>query len=369
MMERYFSGVFTPEGYESELCAFARSAEIFTYILKGAPGTGKSTLIKALAAEFDDERTVLFCSPSEPQSADGVLFADMSLFVADGSEPNFLEPHYRSVRQKVVSFDQFLDNYRLAESAEKIIAAAAEHRQLFSRCQSYVRAVSALYADTYVLADACVASEKLRAFGGRFLKKYKLPRHAERAGTLEFRRMSALTPSGYLTLAPEGYQTVLLSDRYYAASDRFLRALAEQLTRGGLDVIVSQNALFPFPVCEHLLCPALGLAVLSANPMTEEHLPQVETKPVNMLRFYDEETLSARRRRLRLNENSCAYLLGEAASACADQQSARRRMRRFYTPATDFDAVKEILSSLTAQMTFYRRLRNAAAEDLGDDQI
>ena len=56
------------------------------YILKGGPGTGKSTLMKEIGADFYDlgyDIEFIYCS-SDPSSLDGVLIPALKVGIVDG---------------------------------------------------------------------------------------------------------------------------------------------------------------------------------------------------------------------------------------------------------------------------------------------
>ena len=53
MQNTYFLGGASPEGFATSF--YAAHREYFGYFLKGGPGTGKSTLMKRIAAAFPEE--------------------------------------------------------------------------------------------------------------------------------------------------------------------------------------------------------------------------------------------------------------------------------------------------------------------------
>ena len=60
------------------------------YILKGGPGTGKSSLMKKIAvslAEKGHSIELIYCS-SDPSSLDGVIINDLNTIIIDGTAPH-----------------------------------------------------------------------------------------------------------------------------------------------------------------------------------------------------------------------------------------------------------------------------------------
>ena len=52
MSEKYFLGAMTQNGFSTEFGKIMADKEYFTFILKGGAGTGKSSLMKKIAAEI-----------------------------------------------------------------------------------------------------------------------------------------------------------------------------------------------------------------------------------------------------------------------------------------------------------------------------
>ena len=58
MSEKYFLGAMTQNGFSTEFGKIMADKEYFTFILKGGAGTGKSSLMKKIAAEFEPTEDV-----------------------------------------------------------------------------------------------------------------------------------------------------------------------------------------------------------------------------------------------------------------------------------------------------------------------
>ena len=66
MQQSYFLGGVTANGFRTHFSEQILRPDFYTYILKGGPGTGKSTLMKRIAAAFPDEPVSLYyCSSDE----------------------------------------------------------------------------------------------------------------------------------------------------------------------------------------------------------------------------------------------------------------------------------------------------------------
>ncbi len=91
----FFLGANTPQGFVSRFDQLADpSAGWREYIIKGGPGTGKSTLMKRVAKAFEPESDRIewiHCS-SDVESLDGVIIHDQKISIADGTPPQENDP-------------------------------------------------------------------------------------------------------------------------------------------------------------------------------------------------------------------------------------------------------------------------------------
>lgn len=81
------------------------------YILKGAPGSGKSTFIR-LAGEIMSERgfeVEFWISALDAITPDGVYIPQLDLAVINGSLPESIEPRYPGVRDQLINMGEYLD--------------------------------------------------------------------------------------------------------------------------------------------------------------------------------------------------------------------------------------------------------------------
>lgn len=76
-------------GYDTAFPQEMEKQGIFTYILKGGPGCGKSTLMRQIAEVFCDREPVerYFCS-SDPHSLDAVVLTKSKVAIVDGTAPH-----------------------------------------------------------------------------------------------------------------------------------------------------------------------------------------------------------------------------------------------------------------------------------------
>ena len=87
---RFFLGSNSPQGFVSRFDQLSDPTLGWrTFIIKGGPGTGKSTLMKKAASAMQDicpNLEYIHCS-SDVDSLDAVIFPQLRVSIADGTAP------------------------------------------------------------------------------------------------------------------------------------------------------------------------------------------------------------------------------------------------------------------------------------------
>lgn len=88
---RFFLGANSPDGFHSfydQLIDLNTAKEVI--IIKGGPGSGKSSFMKRAAAPLTDAGYLteyISCS-ADPDSLDGIIFPELGLAFVDGTQPH-----------------------------------------------------------------------------------------------------------------------------------------------------------------------------------------------------------------------------------------------------------------------------------------
>ena len=106
------------------------------YVIKGGPGTGKSTLMKAIANQFCGKASVtrIFCS-SDPNSLDGVLIErdGVTVGIADGTAPHAIEPRYPGASEVIINLGDGFDVFGLRKHRDEISELSNKKGRAYKR--------------------------------------------------------------------------------------------------------------------------------------------------------------------------------------------------------------------------------------------
>ncbi|WP_027339258.1 PRK06851 family protein [Halonatronum saccharophilum] len=139
-----FASAFTPQGvinYFDELTEDLR----FRYIIKGRPGTGKSTLMKKVAQAVREKGLDVqyFHCSFDPDSLDMIIVDDLGVAILDGTSPHIIDPSREG--DIVVDMVECLDIDTIESHKEEIKEVEGYYKQVISKALSYIQEAKSLH--------------------------------------------------------------------------------------------------------------------------------------------------------------------------------------------------------------------------------
>lgn len=150
MKESYFLGSSGKEGFFS--CFSQISPKIdgqYTYIIKGGPGTGKSTLMRRIADELERRDLAcerIYCS-SDPDSLDGIIIPSLRVSIADGTAPHTLDPEYPGAAGEIINLGECWNKQMLYENRKKIIELTDKNKDCHRRSRRFIESAFSIFGD------------------------------------------------------------------------------------------------------------------------------------------------------------------------------------------------------------------------------
>lgn len=243
-MKRCFLGANSGRGFVSLYEGFPPEG-VYLHVIKGGPGTGKSSLMKALAARAEEqglETCRILCS-GDPDSLDGLYIPERKLAWADGTAPHVLEPALFGVTGEYWDLTPFFVLPFSREEKDRLLELQRRYRSRYREAYGLLGACAALGG----AAAEEAPGEALRA------ETEGLPRRGK-PGRLSRCFLSAVSCKGLLRLEEE-----LRGLRIVSAAPSALAEAAREAQRKGWDAILCLSPLVP-EQAEALLLPEAGLA-------------------------------------------------------------------------------------------------------------
>jgi hypothetical protein len=308
-------------------------------IIKGGPGCGKSSFMRAAAKELTAARwetAYVHCS-GDPDSLDGVLFPSRRVGMVDGTAPHALEPTYTAAAERYLDLTRFYDVSAAKARREEIVARSDAYRAAYADAYRALRAADAVESECRAAVWGAANHDKLaRRFVGIAWREL---RGSGARGRIDRAFLGGVTHKGELcrfdtveALCPRRY---VIADSYGLAAEALAR-MGEAAADAGYDVLLCPNPDRPREAM-HLLIPALGLAFVTSTARLPYGGEAYRRLRVDAMA--EAELPRAQKSRLRLLNRIERALRDEAAEALQRAKREHDALEAAYNPCVDFDGV------------------------------
>lgn len=342
MENTYFAAANSGRGFVSDYPILFDTARLGRlYLIKGGPGTGKSTLLRRAAAYAEGKGLAVrrYACSSDPDSLDGIIVGDRRLAMIDATPPHGRELELPGAADELIDLGQFWDSRLLASRREEIQHFNLAKKAAYARAYQWLAAAAAVNGAMLAMLEECLDLPKLR---GEVLRRLAgLP-----AGEcLEIpARVSAVGMKGIVTLPTmhRGADRAFILTETRGGGGLFLREVMRAAAAKGADAEVARIPLDP-TWTEGVFLSGMSTAFLDESAA---EAPRPQDKLIRMSRFYRPAALRALRRELRQAAHSKEMLMAGASLAFEDARCAHFILEEIYAAAMDYPALERFCGAL-----------------------
>lgn len=351
---RMFPGGNTSRGFKSFYEFIAPADDDYTFVLKGGPGTGKSTFMKRIAAELlavGSDAEFHHCS-ADADSVDAVVFPSLGAVIVDGTAPHVVEPADYEASGEIVDLGAFCDKKALQQQRTPIARLRREARHCFERAYRYLAAARMVRNDWAAVNAAehderrvheAAARIRTALFGSRPVAG---DAHGDGVRTAVRRRRafaSSITPDGprhfLQSLTAPLRRTFIVTGAPGTGRSRLMNIVADAATAKGYGVELFHCAFDPDDV-DHVIIPALGAGVISSAPPHEWPAASIHDRL-----SLDDEALE-RTERVAVARRTFWQLFRHGVAALQDAKTMHMRLEACYVPHVDFQALERMRETI-----------------------
>lgn len=262
----YFPGGNTPLGFVSFYGNILNKDSVGKLaVIKGGPGTGKSTLMKKIGEYFKNENEYvhyLHCS-SDATSLDGIYLPKYNSAVVDGTAPHVVDPRYPGAYDKIFNLGELIDK-NIQKNKEEIFTVNKNISKHFSKCYENLRVASSIFD--------IMKNESLKNYDKHTADSfcYNISRrviHEKDSGKIRKMFLSAITPQGNINFCDN-----ILSDKYIIKLDCNIGDGAGEIMKTLISFCKNQNTDMDIYFCplkpyepEHIVFKNTHIAVTVSN--------------------------------------------------------------------------------------------------------
>lgn len=308
------------------------------YIIKGGPGTGKSSFMRAVAADAERKGMAVeyYRCSSDPDSLDGIIL-DGRIAMVDGTAPHCVEPKIVGARDEIVNLGEFWDGEALAERYNDVVSFQALKENCYRKAYRFLSAALSLQENNAELLSPLIQWEKMRQAARRQLRE--LPCGNGFVLLPALRSAVGMTGRVRLDTYERAARRLLAVDDFYGTGSQFLLCLIEAAVEKKCVVRVSYQPL----------CPTLPDAVFFEESgwcfvMGEDGDREPDGR-INMKRFVDGERLRSVKMEYRWNLRMLEALTESAEESLAEAGRYHMELERIYGACMDFEALGKFVYS------------------------
>ncbi|MEQ8200978.1 MAG: hypothetical protein ABRQ24_06120 [Syntrophomonadaceae bacterium] len=327
-------------------------------ILKGGPGTGKSTFMKSIAADlgtrgYDIEQH--WCS-SDNASLDAVVVGDQKVCLLDGTAPHVVDPRYPGAVDYIINLGEFWDPGAILPNKPEIISLTQEIGMQFQRAYNRLKEANCARWEwgSFVGAavDSSVVNRNILALTDDFIhnapKSKRPPRHLFAA---------ALTAGGAVTKVESLIDDTWSVFAVKGSPGSGVKDLLKHIeTMTGLNDVYAEIFHSPFDPSDLdlILIPASKSAILDVSSHIIDYERNLSLNQYKRILDFDQllvpAELNTRNKGIEAAARRFAASLQEALSFIRNAKDRHDELEECYVPAMDFASLEEYRQTLVNRL-------------------
>ncbi|XZF75789.1 PRK06851 family protein [Bacillus sp. AL-1R] len=352
----YYAGGNTAKGFYNLYDSALEDLDKL-FILKGGPGTGKSTLMKTIGELIVNKGIdieYLHCS-SDTNSVDGLIIPKFQIGIVDGTAPHVIEPKAPGVIEEYVNLGVAWNSKKLAVHKETILSLNDEISKKFQKAYDTFAAslkahdeIEEIYISNMDFLEANKLTDELIALF------YGNESNTEKDSKVKHRFLGAATPSGAVdyiqNLTEEIEKRYFIKGRAGSGKSTMLKKIAATGEERGYDVEIYHCGFDPNSL-DMVIIPEKGIAIFDSTA-PHEYFPDRENDEIIDMyeRCITPGTDEKYATEIERTTNSYKDKMKEAISYLAEAKVLRDKLEAIYVGAMDFTKVDKIQSELIEEI-------------------
>lgn len=350
-ISEYFLGANTPNGFFSIFDnLYQKDSKWFCYILKGGPGTGKSTLMKKISENFikkGENQEIIRCS-SDPNSLDAVILKKSKICIVDGTSPHILDSIYPGVCDEIINLGDFWNKKILEKFKDEIIKLYKENKNLHAKSKKYLSAFESAFRFTCKIIKENIDYEKLDLFCLKMVKEI-LKKTSTNFKKEKIRFLTSITPDGYImlekTINNNCKNSIIINDDYGIVGDYILKYIRKYALDLNFNIV---SCLSPLNTenLEALIIKDIKTAIIVKNRfLSNEFIKKISinTEKINTNRFLFVENISKQKNILNFNNKACKEFLNTSIYNLSLAKAIHDDIEKIYIKSMNYNKVNKIV--------------------------
>lgn len=353
-IKRVFPGGNTSEGFYSYYNHIIEKDANRIFVVKGGPGTGKSSMMKKVAQDMLDRGYDVeyhHCS-SDNNSIDGIVIPQLRVAMIDGTAPHVVDPKNPGAVDEIVHLGDYWDLEKMEGNKQFILESIERNGKFYKRAYKYLSAAKLVQDDiVWKVGEAMEFGQvnvvTFNLIGELFENVWINPI----IGKDRHLFGSAYTPTGWLeytdTILEDLNQVYYITGEVGTGKSTLLKKVYTEALIRGMDVEVYHSPLVPDKI-ETVIIKDLEIG-LTTSGMAK----MFNYKQIDLSQHLNEEKLEIYKEDIKEDKKIFNSLLDIAAKEFAAGKKNHDGIEKYYVPNMDFEAIEELRMDIVARMLSY----------------
>lgn len=354
-----FPGGNTPAGFISYYNYIIPPDANRIFILKGGPGTGKSTFMRrmgeAMAAQgYDIE--FHHCS-SDNNSLDGVVIPGLRVAFIDGTAPHIVDPKHPGCVDEILNLGEYWQEQGISAHKNDIMTCTAEINMHYQRAYRMLRAAKLIYDDSAAVYTEALDTAKTNRAASELIRQIFTGQTQTGAGKTRKLFASAITPDGPVHYLASSVwcaeKCCVLYGEPGTGKSTLLQKVIDMANAQGFNTEIFFCPLDPQKP-EHVVIPELDTAITTSH---EPHVYQGQTPPVTSLNMNDclrPEIIEKRQADLLSNRQMFRELWEKTIAALKQSKLLHDQLETYYVPHMNFPGIRNLWEKTLTRLLSYK---------------
>lgn len=322
------------------------------FIIKGGPGTGKSTFMRRVAdmAEVSGGYVERYFCSSDHTSLDGVMFdcGGESVGLIDGTFPHPYIERLPGLREEIINTGHFWDRKTLKKNSDKIRELSLKKGQCYDMAYAYLRACGNLHEVYNSYVKSKINTEKMNGAVSRLMKKIQSGR--------TYRTLPALVNcigmlgQAHLETFEESADKIYLIVGDHGAEE-YLRMVLESARQKELFVRVAQSPIYYRELDGIYFEDArVWFIKQTALPNDAKEKYSDKIRIVNMERFYVSDGQEQNKKEKKYCKKLLEMCVGGAECELKRAGNYHFELEKIYKSAMDFNRLEIFTQNFCEQL-------------------
>ncbi len=355
-IRRVFPGGNTSKGFYSYYDNIIEKDANRIFILKGGPGTGKSSLMKKIAKDmlergYDVEYH--HCS-SDNNSIDAIVMPKLRVAMIDGTAPHVVDPKNPGAVDEIIHLGDFWDTKGMEENKDKILYYIENNSKFYKRAYKYFPAARLIQEDIMWMNGEAQDFAKVNIETSNLIKDiFGELDISEKLGKVRYLFGSAYTPNGWVeytdTLLEESEVVYYIKGDFGTGKSTLLEKIYKEAVIRGLDVEVHHTPLIPEKI-ETVIIKELSLALSTSKKAEKDNY-----KTIDLDKYLNNQILEKYRINIEQDKEIYRNLIEIAISNIAAAKKNHDIIETYYVPNMNFSEIEKIRHRLIDRILQYEK--------------